>query len=354
MIVDYVTPNVIGTWLQVKSNDLFKSLYSPLVDLDLSSLYFMLNVQSVDALIVPKPQSRIVISFHTEYYNYSKLLEFFNKNSTCQFLLLSDGIKSNIWPDNVTYVTWISYGYQIELAKSIHGHCTHLEPRTHIFSSLSYRHEFHKAAVTAYLINEYSADQYIMSWHDQQLGEIYYKDENFSHYLRIQHYLCSDKFTQLGTVKLDSFKNRPIDNGNWKIPAYLNCQFNLTNESIYNVEFSNGRYTTPYLTEKTWKPLLAAQPFLPIGQAGTFNYLTALGLVFDYGFDISYDQCQQDYDRMEKIYLMLDQIKNIDRSQAQQSADYNLHTIVSGEFGKNCVKYNIQQMNLIDEWINAN
>lgn len=355
MLKDYIQQDVFGNWNQIKDSLIIKTLYSPLAQSDWSSVYFLLNVQSIDIVKIPSDYKNVVISFHTEYYDYYLLMDFFKKFSDCNFLLLSDGIlHENIWPSNVTYITWISYGYQLELANKIHGHSEQVTGRTSIVSSLSYRHEFHKAAVTAYLVNEYSSDDYILSWHDQQLGDIYYRNENFDNHVRIKQYLYGDKFSQLGIIKLDSFKNTPIDNGNWMIPAYLNCQFNLTNESIYNIEFECGKYTTPYLTEKTWKPLLAAQPFLPVGQAGTFRYLTDLGLVFDYGLDLTYDQCQQDYDRMEKLFTLLDQLKHSKQNQlAQQSADYNLDMIVSGKFSKRCVEYNIQQLNKIAEWLDA-
>ena len=142
-----------------------------------------------------------------------------------------------------------------------------------------------------------------------------------------------------------------MNNGQWSNPAYLNCEFNLTNESIYNTEFNNSIYTTPYLTEKTWKPLLAKQPFLPVGQANTLSFLTALGMKFDYGFDLGYDSIQEDFTRLENLFKLLDELKNInDFTQAHNSAEYNLEMIISGEFNKNCVKNNMLQLKKIKEW----
>lgn len=351
MFGDYIEPNIWG------SNVKLPKVYEALNDIDLKSVYFLLNTINIDTVFIPKDVNKILISFHTEYYNFTKLTEFFNQHSDKQFLFLSDGMPSDIWPSNVTYLTWISYGEQLEHAIRIHGYNSTDYKKDYFISSLSYRHEFHKAAVTAYLINEYT--DYLISWHDRCLDELYYLSETFDDFPRIKTYLTSDKFKKLGTVTYDSFDdsiNMPLLNGNWNNPAYLNAELNLTNESVFNTEFSllgkNCNYTTPYLTEKTWKPLLASQPFLAVGQANTYSYLSELGLVFDYGIDLSYDQIPQDFVRMEKLFDLLDQLRdeqNVD--QAKDCAKYNLNVIVSGQFNENCKRKNVDQIEKINEWV---
>lgn len=349
---DYVTQNVFGYGSIVKHRAVFKTLYQPLLAADVDKVYFLINTQQIKQAKLPANCRTVIISFHTEYYNYNDLIDFFNQHRDCNFMLLSDGVPSDIWPANVAYIQWISYGLQLALADTIHGHATSIEPRTKSISSLSFRHEFHKAAITAYLVNEV-ADS-ILSWHDCQFDSLYYTNETFDNFPRIQYYLNSPAFTSIGKIVPDEFNitiNSPIANGCWKSPAYLHCKFNLTNESVYNTQFANGRYTTPYLTEKTWKPLLAAQPFIPVGQAGTLDYLSKLGLVFDYGIDLTYDECIQDYNRMEKLYDLLDHISEINYSTAQESANYNLNMIVNGTFNKNCTEHNLQQVDSIISWI---
>lgn len=346
---DYIPPNMIGT-KEVVDHKLYQQLH----ELDLRSVYFLLNIQDIRGVKIPQHYTHAIVSFHTEYYNYPDLIDFFKKYPKINFLLLSDGEPSSIWPDNVTYVQWISYGYQLELHNELHGHCQEQHTKTQLFSSLSFREEYHKAAITAYLVNEYPSS--ILSWHGWSDSIPYWKIDDFSHFSRIKEYLSSSAFTEIGTVAIDSFNldiNKALANGEWRNPAYLNCEFNLTNETIYNTKFAGGKiYTTPYLTEKTWKPLLAKQPFLPVGQANTLSFLTKLGMKFEYGFDLGYDSIQEDFTRMEKLFELLDELRYIDDfTKARNSAGYNLEMIVSGEFNKNCIASNNSQLDKINEWI---
>jgi hypothetical protein len=365
MLKDYVQQDVFGNWNQIKDSSIIKTLYLLLAQLDWQSMYFLLNVQSINYVKIPSDYKNIVISFHTEYYDYYLLIDFFKKYSDCNFLLLSDGIlHENIWPNNVTYVQWISWGEQLKLANEIYGHnISNRNPKKKL-SSLSSRHEFHKAAITGYLINEYSESDYIISWHDIRYEKIlYHLDAQFSSTNTINNYLISDRFVNLKTTSPDGYEqknNTAILNGNWQTTAYLDCAINLTNESIFNSNFSYDnkclKYTTPYLTEKTWKPLLARQPFLPIGQYQTLAHLSDLGMHFNYGLDVNaFDSCIADFSRLEKVFDLLDIIKNISVEDliemTSTSAEYNLHIIVNGIFKKNCDSKNASQVEKINSWI---
>jgi hypothetical protein len=243
MFKDYIQQNVFGNWDQIEDSLVIKTLYSPLAQLDWCGVYFLLNVQFINNVKIPSDYKNVVISFHTEYYNYYLLMDFFKKFSDCNFLLLSDGIlHENIWPNNVTYIQWISWGEQLKLANEIHGHnISNRNPRKKL-SSLSSRHEFHKAAITGYLINEYSESDYIISWHDMRYGKtLYHLDTQFNSTNTISNYLTSDRFVNLKTTSPDGYEqknNDPISNGNWQTSAYLDCAINLTNESIFNSGFS--------------------------------------------------------------------------------------------------------------------
>jgi hypothetical protein len=364
-MLDYVQQDVFGNWKQIKDFPVIKTLYSPLAQLDWHRVYFLLNVQSIDNVTIPSDYENVVISFHTEYYDYYLLMAFFKKFNNCNFLLLLDGVlHENIWPNNVTYVQWISWGEQLKLANEIHGHNTSIRNPRKKLSSLCSRHEFHKAAITGYLINEYSESDYIISWHDMRYGKTpYYLDAEFNSTNTIDKYLTSDSFVNLKTISPDGYEqknNTPILNGNWQTTAYLDCAINLTNESIFNSNFRYCdnclTYTTPYLTEKTWKPLLARQPFLPIGQYQTLAHLSDLGMHFNYGLDITaFDSCIADLSRLEKIFDLLNIIKNISVNDLNEmtsvSTEYNLHMIVDGIFKKNCDSKNASQVDNINNWI---
>ena len=147
-------------------------------------------------------------------------------------------------------------------------------------------------------------------------------------------------------------------NGNWQHAAYLDCAINLTNESVFNTYTQlNGKSTFlpwPYLTEKTWKPLLAGRPFVPVGQTNTLTSLKNLGLKFDYQMDLSFDLIRQDFDRIINIYKLLEYLKNLTAieiyNQTIQSCMYNLNHIKSGNFRTACDQVNDQSFEEISKW----
>lgn len=76
---------------------------------------------------------------------------------------------------------------------------------------------------------------------------------------------------------------RTIDNNKKEI--YLNSYIHIVSET----EFRNNR--TPYLTEKTFRPIMNLQPFIMINNAGTLEKLKELGFkTFDTIIDESYDK----------------------------------------------------------------
>ena len=362
---DYIPQLVVGQYTEISNRGIFKNTYNPFTELSWGNTYFLLNVQLIEKVSLPTNCTQVVISFHTEYYNYYTLVDFFNKYPTCKFLLLSDGDNTNIWPDNVMYVQWVTWGDQLDVAIAVHGVNTDIRLPTKKVSSLSSRHEFHKAAITSYLINNYKSDEYIMSWHDIRYSSVpYYLHDNFKIQSdRINECINSELFNNIIPTTPDGYtqkQNNPISNGNWRTGAYIDCAINLTNESVFNSRFLYNNcpheYTTPYLTEKTWKPLLARQAFIPIGQYNTISHLSKLGMNFEYGLNLSFDNRIMEFERIEEIYTLLDTIKEIDinklNRQLQPVADFNLNLITSGQFQKNCKEFNMQQLDKITDWLN--
>ena len=362
---DYIPQSVVGEFNDVKGHSIFKNIYGQLLKLDWQKTYFLLNVFSIEHVRLPKTCKQAVISFHTEYYNYYTLMEFFTRYSDCEFLLLSDGDNNqSVWPVNVTYVQWITWADQLDVAIAEYGVNTDTRNANKKVSSLSSRHEFHKAAVTAYLLNNYDVTEYIFSWHDMRYSSTpYYLQDGFlEHSDRIRNYINSDVFKNLIPVSPDGYtqkQNKPLLNGKWQTSAYTDSVINLTNESIFNSNFVYNNidqtYTSPYLTEKTWKPLMARQAFIPVGQCNTLEHLSKLGLNFDYGLDLSFDQQAADFSRIEELYMLLDTIKEIDTDclikQVQPVADFNLNVITTGEFKQNCNQTNLQQLDKIEHWL---
>ena len=153
--LDYIHYNVYGTWDKVKAHPIM-DFYAGFDNFNFDDVYFALNIWFLNEKKIPFDRfKKVIISFHTEYIDLDLLWNFFNKHSDCEFLFLSDFKHNNIWPSNVTTCRWISWGYQLEVAVEHHGIAVDLIEPKYKLSSLSNRHEFHKACVTAYLLEKF-------------------------------------------------------------------------------------------------------------------------------------------------------------------------------------------------------
>lgn len=357
MTNDYIHGDVFGTWDQIKTHPIV-NIYKDFEKLNFQDTFFALNIQQLNPTRIPVDRfKKIVISYHTEYFQHSLLWDFFNRNKQCKFLFLCDTIAVNIWPDNVECHQWITWGQQLDVAIRHHGIIDTASIPKYKLSSLSNRHEFHKAAITAFLLEHLNRDDMVISWNNWCPDSLYYQTDDFYIPPEIKKYL-QGKFQNIDQIILDTFKNTPILNGNWKHPAYLDCAINITNESIFNTNAQlNGKEVvlpTPYLTEKTWKPLLAGRPFIPVGQLETLASLQHLGLVFDYGLDLSFDTCVQDFDRVLLLYKCLTQLFEMSAvdiyNSTLSSTQHNLEYIRSGKFKAQCNQINNQSLERIEQW----
>ena len=358
-MLDYIDQNVTGASLDL--HKVCGGLYSPLADLDWTDTWFAFNVQLLHRIDIPTDRfKRIVISYQTEYFNTHDLCDFFVKHSDCEFLLLHDGVPEALWPSNVTGVQWISWGQQLDVAIAAHGIADTIMPASKIVSSLSNRHDLHKAVVTAFLQRHFAPDQYVLSWHDARYGKnIYYLEPDFFMPAKIKDLVLDPVFQNQLPIKFDTdFNQSAVANGNWHHPAYEQCAINFTNESVYNssgmVNDRSSPLSGPYLTEKTWKPLLAGRPFIPVGQKNTLQSLEQLGLTFDWGIDLEFDRISQDFDRLLGLYQCLERLTTltpdaiIEKSRA--SCEHNLEWIRSGNFRRSCDQANLAQVEKIANW----
>ena len=354
---DFIPESVYGFYGSISKHPIFETTCYQLLKskINLRDVYLLLNVQDIKtAPQLPKIVKRCLISFHTEFYKVQELLEFFKKNPSVDFLLLSDGeMHENIWPQNVTYHQWVSWGDQIEKSKSLYGSQVTYKNKNLKISSLSFRTTQHRAVITGYLLANYPHEELKISWFGVYNTAIDYDALP----VNLKKWINFVPAQQIAIDEFSSEHNLPLLNGNWHNSAHNDCVFNLTNESIFDNHFVNDqRYTTPYLTEKTWKPLLAGQALLPVGQAGTISNLSKLGLKFDYSYDYSFDFVKQDFDRLLEITKILQEINETDIEQlnlnVKESVQHNLDQLNSKEFLKNCNDLNITTLEKIAQWIN--
>jgi len=89
-------------------------------------------------------------------------------------------------------------------------------------------------------------------------------------------------------------------------PAYLDSYINLVTET-------DTRSSTPMLSEKTFKPILARQLFILIASPGAIQFLRDIGLdTFDDVIDHSYDNILDPKIRIKQVIDQLDQLAQVD------------------------------------------
>jgi hypothetical protein len=89
-------------------------------------------------------------------------------------------------------------------------------------------------------------------------------------------------------------------------PAFMNACLNVVTET-------QSRVDTPSVTEKTFKPILAGQFFVLIGQPGCIQFLRDMGIdCFDDIIDHSYDEILDDRQRIAEAINELDRLETLD------------------------------------------
>jgi hypothetical protein len=150
------------------------------------------------------------------------------------------------------------------------------------------------------------------------------------------------------TIKIDNFENaqdnyQSITSNPWQ-PLYDQTVIHFTNESFhYSGMYENGKqyiWPGPFITEKTLKCLLAGTAFIPMGQFDTYASLKKLGLEFDYGFDMSWDNDSGNLSRAQSVINLIDTLNEFDINQlatwTNESNRHNQNYIVTGKFHAQC------------------
>lgn len=312
---------------------------------------------------LPTSYSKYFLSFHTEYLHLDWVLDQAKKVYPKQIILVADyAINPGLhWPDNIKTVKWITIHKQIKLLQKITGVNTDIAVPQYKISSLSFRVSQYKKFVTAYLLKHFANKDMILTYHNVILtyhnnpGKI---DDHHSFPPGFAHLDALDVSSVDKTLINfdDDFAGAsPIKNGDWNNNAYNNALINLTNESFhYSGTVFNQQpdiWPGPYITEKTFKPLLAGRPLLVIGQFQTYEYLSRLGFDVNFGFDRSYDNDPGDLTRIGKIFKVLDTINatpiDLLFDSSIDAVKFNLEWIRSNNFYQHCQDLNGENSNFL-------
>lgn len=308
---------------------------------------------------LPQSFDSYFISFHTEYINIDWVIQQAELVYPKPILLVSDyDIKPHdIWPENISFARYITIHHQLNLASSIFGtEITPQKPKYKI-SSLSMRVSQYKRFVTGYLLQHFNHKHMILSYHNSLKKHEDLHDFPPLIHLKNLNLELSKTFININD-EYEIVNISPIENTNWHVPAFTNALFNLTNESFnYSNTIKKGKsftYPGPYLTDKTFKPLLAARPFIPVGQAGTVTFLEEIGFKTDFGIDLSYDKDTGDLTRIKGVFDAIDTIasKTLDElyESSLQSVVYNSNHILNRDLDQKCQNLNKPGLDKIKSW----
>lgn len=342
--------------MQHRNSDI-ESLFEVLYDASISvkpDTFFGLNLQW-PKFDLPTQYRQYIISFHTEYLDLEWTIKQAQIVYPKQLVLISefDIAQHPAWPDNVVCLQQRTIHKQLNVAVMHHGYCNNPTVPQYKFSSLSFRADQYKIFVTAFLLKHVSKDNMILTFHNQKLGPIasWPNDiqalQGLDLNLSVQFINFNDQF--------DITKNRPVANACWQIPPFQNSLINLTNESVASSNSMLKSYSIilpgPYFTEKTFKPLLSARPFISVGQYKSLKELQALGFSTDFGIPNEYDNDPENFPRIGKIFSAIEYANSTDIKKlfdaSFNSVIHNVNHIVNGDLSGRCRDLNSHHRKLL-------
>jgi hypothetical protein len=129
-----------------------------------------------------------------------------------------------------------------------------------------------------------------------------------------------NKTFELGFVKNELF-NREWGEIYIEPAPYIDTYFSLVTETVFDYPYS-------FRTEKIWKPIAMAHPWIAVSNAGYYRDMRNLGFkTFDQLIDESFDQIENSQKRIERIAVVVKDLcsQNLDEflAAAQDVCKYN-------------------------------
>jgi|688.fasta_scaffold300261_2 hypothetical protein len=259
----------------------WKTFYGFLKDINWSNTQILINCDGVPTHL-KQTTKKVVFTSYGESPRYPELMLLANSYPEVNFIWLADlDVYDYPLPLNVTFVQyrhwyiWLEYFHDCILLEQI--------PKVknkvidYRFSSLSFKGRQWRALMTAAL-HTYSKAESFITWHNADAVDL---DMHYIETVRNDSRFSSLDWDFLRSVIVFDewdMKKTPMQCiSSYKNPAYEKSAINISNETDSNSWYCTpqGNYTRPgpYLTEKTWKPLITGTVLLNSGQASTYKFL---------------------------------------------------------------------------------
>lgn len=197
----------------------------------------------------------------------------------------------------------------------------HLNPRPYDFTLLSRTHKWWRASVVADLHRAGVLDQSQWSYNLIDIGDQAADNPIEIDTLNLRNDLA--KFLASAPYTCDTLTaEQHNDHHLTELAHYTDSYFNLVLETHFDADGSGGAF----LTEKTFKPIKHAQPFVVVGAPGSLAALRSLGYrTFDSVLDNSYDTIQDNTQRWSAVRTLIHSIKQDPRTLFAACVDDVVH-----------------------------
>lgn len=297
--------------------------------------YVRCNIRtSVDPTNLPDGYDLYILGWWHEVFDDQWFLN--NYKTDAHYIVLGDFLPNSLLEyKNITFIRLLHWRY---FNTNITAPKIDWNTRNIKISSLSYFITQYRFFITSSLLQK---ENTLVSWHNKQrvhtkniFGVSATGRETIDRLLQHKDQLTLPRI-------LDDFVPDPVEDyhDSKHLPAYKNTLINCINESTDVSWTPNfGTVPGPYITEKTWKPLLNGVAIIFSGQYNIKKVLEQAGFVFDYPWDSSYADILGDLDRLEQILNLLDSISEMTVDEikigVKESCEYNQAHMFSDTFAK--------------------
>lgn len=281
---------------------------------------------------IPNGYERYILGFWLEIFDEHVFLKAYNENPTAEFIILTDLQANDLANlDRCKVVNLFHWKWFLKSTGKKTPGCKYK------LSSLSNRVNEFRAFVTLKLLDQ---PDVLVTWNAKYRKGIDI-DYIFSSAGRPKRdALLKNSEVLKSPINQESFAHDPeISQTEFVHPAYSESLVNSINETKDNSWHADiGLLPGPYLTEKTWKPLLNGNALLFTGQFNICKTLSSIGFQFDYPWSNSYDTLPGDLDRLEAIFDTIDKILGMDfgaiENGIRDSVLYNQNYAVSNRLAQ--------------------
>lgn len=192
--------------------------------------------------------------------------------------------------------------------RSMPGVCYHNRPRGHRYTALNRFHKWWRATVMTELLNRRLLDKSYWSYNNINSGDLWQNNPiELGQFPGLEEQVKN--FVGQGAMTCDTLD--PVQqNSHWTLVAehFDDAYCHLVLETLYDAEQSGGAF----LTEKTFKPIRHAQPFVIFGTVNSLTTLRKLGYqTYDDVLDNSYDG---EIDNTKRFKKTLNAMEKLNRS----------------------------------------